>query len=264
MKDCFQKVSRFTEIGIYRKEKPAVIGKGQVNHIFYPANNILNEIRESPNSKSVDSRYFQFKPKYRRGVAPIIGTLLLVAIATIGGSMVFVFAQDSIHNSQISNSPNIEFLKIVGYDTRDVEELLLHDGNGILAKNCCGVSDGIKSADERIVIYIQNKSAQPITISELRFAGEQYSFVPTSKIGDNTKIGNGHKPKIGQYIIVNRHDGTKYVTLEENSPTIKSGEIVTIMLDLKHNLSEDGSQIKITTTNGNVIVSTLNSEQYII
>ena len=177
--------------------------------------------------------------------------------------MVFVFAQDSIFNSQISSSANIEYLKILGYDTRDVEKLLLHDGDEILATNCCGVPDGIKSADERIVVYVQNNSAKATIISELRFAGEEYSFVSTSKIGDNTKIGNGHKPKMGQYIIVNHHDsGTKYVTLEENSPTIKPGEIVTLLLDLKQSLGHGDSQIKITTTYGNVFVLTLNSGQY--
>lgn len=209
--------------------------------------------------------HFQSKSICRRGVAPIIGTLLLVAISTVGGSMVFVFAQDSFSNSQINNISNIEYLKILGYDTRDVEKLLLHDGKEILATNCCGISDGKKSKDERIAIYIQNNSVQSITLSELRFSGEEYSFVPTSKIGDNTKIGNGHKPKMGQYIIVNGYDsGTKYITLEGNLPTIKPGEIVTILLDLKQNLVYGDSQIKITTINGNVFVSTLNSEQYLI
>ncbi len=118
----------------------------------------------------------------RRAVSPIIATLLLVAIAVVGGSGVFVFAQDHFGSSQISGSPQIEFLQIVGYDARDVEKLNLHDGNEILSKNCCGIADGKKNFDERIAIYIQSNSVHSVVISELRFAGDVYSFAPVSKI----------------------------------------------------------------------------------
>lgn len=214
----------------------------------------------------IASKYLVFNTKSRRGVAPVIATLLLVAIAVVGGSTVFVFAQDSFSTSQISGTNEVEYLKIVGYDLRDVEKLFLHDGSEILAKNCCGVSDGIKNSDERIAIHLQNNSVKPVTISELRFAGDEYAFVPTSKIGDNTKIGNGHKPKLGEYIIVNQHDeGTKYLTVDESAATIQPGDTVTLLLDLKHKLSMFGdSQIKITTTNGNVVVSSLQTGQSLL
>ena len=203
------------------------------------------------------------QPKTHRGIAPLIATLFLVAIATVGGSMVFVFAQGSFSGSQISGSFTVEYLRIVGYDLRDVEKLLLHDGNEILAKNCCGTNDGIKQADERIAIYLQNNSVQPVTISELLLGGQEYAFSPTSKIGDNTKVGIGHKPKLGQYIIVNQHNGgTSYTTVDDSSAIIQAGETVTILLDLKQNLIMDRDiQLKITTNNGNVFVSSLQTGQ---
>ena len=145
--------------------------------------------------KNIHSVTFIFsKAKYRRGVSPIIATLLLVVIATVGGSTVFVFSQDAFSTSQISGYPNVELIKIFGYDTRDVEKLKLHDGNEIEAKNCCGLADGKKNFDERIAIYILNNSVQPVVISELRFAGDVYSFVPQTKIGEWDKTGDGHKP----------------------------------------------------------------------
>ena len=216
--------------------------------------------------KDIASKYFIFISKSRRGVAPVIATLLLVAIAVVGGSTVFVFAQDSFSTSQISGTSQVEYLKIVGYDLRDAEKLFLHDGTEILAKNCCGFADGVKNSDERIAIYLQNNSVKTVTISELRFAGDDYSFVPTSKIGDNTKIGNGHKPKLGEYIIVNQYDqGTKYLTVDESAAIIQPGETVTLLLDLKHKLNMFGdSQIKITTTNGNVVVSSLQTGQSLL
>ena len=87
------------------------------------------------------------KAKCRRGVSPIIATLLLVAIATVGGSTVFAFSQGTFNTSQISGSPQVELIKIFGYDGSDVDKLKLHDGNEILANNCCGIADGKKSFD---------------------------------------------------------------------------------------------------------------------
>lgn len=199
------------------------------------------------------------KTKSHRGVAPIIATLLLVAISTVGGSMVFAYSQDTFSTAQISGSPNVELIKIIGFDARDVDKLKLHDGNEILAKNCCGIADGKKNYDERIAIYIQNNSIQPVSLSELRIAGAVYFFTPSSKIGEYNKIGNGHKPYPGEYIIVNDHIGGKnYETVQGVSPEIQPGKVVTILLDLGGNMSMfNDSQIKITTTNGNVFVSNL-------
>lgn len=203
------------------------------------------------------------KAKCRRGVSPIIATLLLVAIATVGGSTVFAFSQEAFSTHQISNSPNVELIKIFGYDVRDVDKLKLHDGNEILAKNCCGIVDGQKSFDERITIYIQNNSVQPVIISELRFAGNVYSFVSQTKIGEWDKIGNGHKPHPNEYIIVNRHIEGKNYDIVQGVPVIQSGGVVTLLLDLGQNMrmSHD-SQVKITTNQGNVFVSTIIIGQY--
>jgi flagellin-like protein len=89
-----------------------------------------------------------------RGIAPVIATLLLVAIAVVGGSMIFVFAQEFFSESQISGTPSIELIKIIGYDTSDAEQVKAHDGIDILPSDCCGESDGLKNVDERIAIYL--------------------------------------------------------------------------------------------------------------
>ena len=199
------------------------------------------------------------KSKSHRGVAPVIATLLLVAVSSVGGSSVFMVSQDSFDNSQISGSTIVESIKIIGYDGRDVEKLNLHDGNEILANNCCGVADGKKEFDERVAIYLQNNSAQSVVISELRFAGDVYSFAPAPKIGEFNKIGNGHKPHPNEFIIVNGHKGgNNYYTVQDSTAIIQSGEVVTILLDLGNGIKMlHDAQIKITTTTGNVFVSTI-------
>ena len=50
----------------------------------------------------------------RRAVAPIIATLLLVAIAVVGGSIIFVFSQGYFASAQISGTIDPELVKIFG------------------------------------------------------------------------------------------------------------------------------------------------------
>ena len=64
----------------------------------------------------------------RRAVAPVIATLLMVAIAVVGGTIIFVFSQGFFSQLQISGNPSIESVKILGYDARDVDALRSHDG----------------------------------------------------------------------------------------------------------------------------------------
>jgi len=110
----------------------------------------------------------------RRAVAPVIATLLLVAIAVVGGSIIFVFSQGFFSSAQVSGAPQIESIEIVGYDASDVPVLLLHDGilsdgnatsatwDGIALPAGEGVIEG-----ERVAVYLQNQSAQRVTLEEI-------------------------------------------------------------------------------------------------
>ena len=194
----------------------------------------------------------------RRGVAPVIATLLLVAIAVVGGSIIFVFAQGFFSETQVSGAMEPELVKIVGYDTRDTSPLKAHDGLDILPANCCGDgSDNIKTPDERITIHIQNNSAKPITLEELRFGGVEYQYVTENQLGPWPAGGVGPQP--GEYVIMIGSDGTNMGNLsQEPSPRIQAGGIVTLVLDLDRTLKDGRDmQVKITTLQGNVFVSTI-------
>jgi len=196
------------------------------------------------------------KAKCRRGVSPIIATLLLVAIATVGGSTVFAFSQDAFSNSQISGHPTIEFIQIIGYDARDGKKIMAHDGINIIPSNCCGSANGILRDDERIAIHIQNNSVQPITISEFRLGGVVYDYTTYSKLG-NWNGGLGPQPK--EYVIMTGSDGmVGGDILQETSPLVQPGELITILVDLdrSYSIGED-SQVKITSTNGAVVVTNI-------
>ncbi len=195
----------------------------------------------------------------RRGVAPVIATLLLVAIAVVGGSIIFVFAQGFFSETQVSGAIEPELVKIVGYDTRDTSPLKDHTGLDLLPANCCGDgSDNIKSPDERITIHIQNNSAKRITIEELRFGGVEYQYVTDNQLGPWQAPPIGPMP--GEYVIMTGPDGTPPPNdlSQEPTPIIQAGGIVTLVLDLDSTLKDGRDiQVKLTTSNGNVFISTI-------
>jgi hypothetical protein len=173
-----------------------------------------------------------------------------------------VFSQGFFSTAQISGAPQIELVKIFGYDTRDVTPLKTQDGLDILPDNCCGEPDGIKSPDERITIYIQNNSITPISISELLLGGAVYQYATYPKLGNFKADPIG--PQQGEYVIMTGPDGTTSTPTKPNdlskegSPNIQSGAIVTLLLDLDSTLGNGRDmQVKLTTSNGNVFVSTL-------
>ena len=197
----------------------------------------------------------------RRGVAPVIATLLLVAIAVVGGSMIFVFSQGYFSATQISGVMEPEYVEMVGYDARDVKQLKAHDGLDILPNNCCGKIDNAINPDERIAIHIQNNSAKPITISELRFGGVVYQYVSTNQLG--VWIADPIGPQPGEYVIMTGNDGTPNGDIsQEPSAKIESGGIVTLVLDLERTIPLGRDiQVNLKTSNGNVFVSTIFSGQ---
>jgi len=219
-----------------------------------------NHIQLLNKNKSRGSKNFP-----RRGVAPVIATLLLVAIAVVGGSIIFVFAQGFFSSSQVSGTPAIELIKIVGYDARDVEQVMAHDGIEIITKNkdCCGIADGLLNEDERITIYLQNQSVENIFFSEIRISGVVYDFTTYTTKPPPFGIGGWNqslvKPQQGEYVILTGHDGrVGGDLLEFPAPSMQPGELITILVDLDqpHQIPRD-VQFKLTTTQGNIFVSTI-------
>jgi len=212
----------------------------------------------------------KYKLTSRKAVAPVIATLLLVAIAVVGGSIVFVFSQGFFSSAQISGAPTIESLRIVGYDATDGLAMQLHNGldSGVLQ----GATDGTLAAGERIGVYIQNNSVQKVTLSEIRFAGTVYTFVPgvgnpalidaydpTGTTGVLTIFGVSEPG----YMIATTGDGTNPAeVVSATSAGIQPGQQATLIIQLDENvkLGRD-AQFKLSTANGAVFVGTVISGQ---
>lgn len=186
----------------------------------------------------------------RRAVAPIIATLLLVAIAVVGGSIVFVFSQGFFSSAQVSGAPNIESLKFTGYDATDGALLKLHDGVST------GVATGITGdglvTGERIAIYVQNQGVNKVTLGEIRFAGSVYTF--NSSPGVTTLAAWAANPG-ATYEILTKSPGT---IIDTTSPEIQPGQQATIILELAENVKTGrDAQFKLSTSNGAVFVGTV-------
>lgn len=187
----------------------------------------------------------------RRGVAPVIATLLLVAIAVVGGAIVFAYSQNFFSSSQLSGRPTIEAVKIVGYDARAVD--IINNQNGVaFAAASGGDTDALKEIGENIAVYIKNDSVQSITISELRFGGSTYTF-------SNPAPATLGATANGQYTLAGAAGGTGTELITTNSVAeIQPGQTISVVLALSEDMkSGRDNQFKVTTTNGAVFVGTV-------
>ena len=197
------------------------------------------------------------KNNKKRGVAPVIATILMVAIAVVGGTIIFTFSQGFFSSAQISGVPTIEALTILGHDARTVTELVAHEGN-IMSVNSGGNSNAVKELDERIAVYVRSDSPYSIAIAEISFGGTIYNYTTIS--GNALTDWNDVVDLIpGTYSILTRSPDS-VMSLE--MPAIQAGQTVTFLIDLDSDLRVGrGTQFKMTTTNGGTFVGTIDIGQ---
>ena len=196
---------------------------------------------------------YPINPKKRhKGVSVVIGTLLIVAIAVVGSTMIFSFSQGFFNQAQISGVPTIESVRILGYDARDVTELTVHNGK-VMAVGTAGDPAVLgKNVDERVAVHINNQSVKEILLTEIRLGGTVYeydtSIEPLGAWDDTVNLVPG------KYFIM--RDSTRII--QEPIPLLQPGQFVTILIDLDENFPIGRDiQFKLTTANGAVFMSTV-------
>jgi len=196
------------------------------------------------------------RTRKHRAVAPVIATLLMVAIAVVGGSIIFVFAQGFFSSAQVSGTPTIELIKIVGYDARDVSALQTHDGGPMLLASSGGDADSASEKGERIAVYLKNDSVQKILVAELRFGGTVYTYANAATLSTHNALTNSIPS--GTYDVWLTDDTIVDVLLIEGAAEIQPGQIATVILALDTDFKTGrDTQFKLTTTNGAVFVGTV-------
>jgi len=182
-----------------------------------------------------------------RAVAPVIATLLMVAIAVVGGTIIFVFSQGFFNQAQISGTPAIELVKILGYDARDVQFLTTHDGATMTVAGSSNLIQG-KNAGEYVIVYIKNDSVGQILFSEMRLGGTVYAYdTPGTVVAFN--VANR-----GQYYVLDNSTDS----IASQAAVAEPGETIGILFELDDNFPTGrDTQFKLTTTNGAVFVGTV-------
>ena len=102
----------------------------------------------------------------RRAVAPIIATLLMVAISVVGGILIFVFSQGFFQDTQIA-APTIENVEIWGYNATDKTSLGTHAG----VQYTTGTQNNKIADGEQFAIFIRNSGGGDSLISEVSVYG---------------------------------------------------------------------------------------------
>ena len=118
----------------------------------------------------------------RRAVAPIIATLLMVAISVVGGILIFVFAQGFFQDTQIA-APTIENIEIWGYNATDKTSLGTHAG----VQYTTGAQNNKIADGEQFAIFIRNSGGGDSLISEISVYGVLFNAdVTTGAIATGT------------------------------------------------------------------------------
>jgi len=197
------------------------------------------------------------RKRKNRAVAPVIATLLMVAIAVVGGTIIFVFSQGFFNTAQISSgAPSIEYVKVLGYDARDVSKLTTHNNLQTFNTYSGGDGDGLFEKHERIAIFVQNNSPQSITIDEISFGGTVYEYANAEGLGS---VGPESSIPGGTYDFwLEKGDENHDVMLQEGIGVLEPGDSVTTILALDSNFKVGRDvQFKMTTTNGAIFVGTV-------
>ncbi len=169
--------------------------------------------------------------------------------------------QGFFSSTQISGTPQIEAIQILGYDARAVQNLLMHDGNNMVATS--GDFDSNLEADERVAIYVTNNSVQKIVLGEITLGGFTYSYANVNAIKGPGVFDTTDKDELRStyYTVLTSTNGGDLL-LNEEVGEIQPGQTVTIILDLESDLRIGrSSQFKLTTSNGNVFVATISVGQ---
>ena len=183
----------------------------------------------------------------KRAVAPIIATLLMVAISVVGGILIFVFAQDFFTTSSVS-APHIDSLQIFGYDASDAVALTTH-----AATTLTGAGGAVNQKlidDEAFAVYIRNTGAGPVIIETVKVFGTEFTF-------DTSTAVSSSKPEQKKWMAT-KGNATAPLTATGNQ-VINAGEELTMVIGYDADVNGEikiGRPIQVVIKTGNGAVFT--------
>jgi len=187
-------------------------------------------------------------PQNRRGVAEVIGSLLLVVITVVGAVILTSFIDESfISGSQAvisGTDTTIKTIKLIAYDTRNGVDLMdpnynLDNNNAALPSVLCRVScnafqneSPTTGGSDFMVIQIENRSVNSIFLNDIILEGVVHTFdADTSSVPLDTSApdsSGGDYPSDGQFSILS-NDPTNLV---QGNKQIEGGKTANLLIKL--------------------------------
>ena len=187
----------------------------------------------------------------RRGISEIIGTLMLLAITTIGSFFLASIVQGSgfgsVDPSATQPVSPVYSIRLTGYDTRDSVNL-----SGILsldnkfdqrlcAKSCAGFANNVPNTGgtDFIIVQIKNISTAPVYIKNLQINGVTH-VMDSQTAGKSFDAGaddfSGKYPMNGKFSIISSGG-----LVQKSDDQLSDDEEVTLIVKL----SKDASDISL-------------------
>ena len=158
------------------------------------------------------------KNEQRKAVAPIIATLLMVAISVVGGILIFVFAQGFFQDTSIQ-SPTIDALEIFGYNANDTATgFFLHNGEDV---DIGGTETQTLTTADPLGVYIRNIGSTTVVIEKVKMYGVN---IPFDSANAGAALGTG-VPGNGKLLLV-QTEALKHLP----SSLIEPGQEVTLII----------------------------------
>lgn len=162
-----------------------------------------------------ENKLEKFVKQNHRGISGIIVSLILIAVAVVGGIAVFTFTQGFISDTQVT-APSIDVIEIFGYDASDSINLISHTG-AIVPINSKEKDSLLVNADA-FSLYIRNRGSGPVVINSIEVYGTPYTIsntVPCTTavplITEFTISSDGALANCGQAFIASGEEVTVYV-----------------------------------------------------
>ncbi len=135
-----------------------------------------------------DKKLNKFVKHSHRGIAGSIVSLILIAVAVVGGISVFMFTQGFISDTSVA-PPTIDVIEIFGYDTSDGTTLVPHTGGAAIAINA-DAADAILDDADAFSIYLRNRGSGVVVIDSIELYGTAYT-VSTAVLCTTTVPADG-------------------------------------------------------------------------
>lgn len=190
----------------------------------------------------------------RRGISEIIGTLMLLAITTIGSFFLANLVQGSgfgsVDPSATQPVSPVYSIRLTGYDTRDsanlsgISSLDNKFDQRLCTKSCAGFANNVPntSGTDFITVQIKNISTTPVYIKNLQINGVTH-ILDEQTAGKSFDAGtddfSGKYPMNGKFSIVSSGG-----LVQKSDNQLSDDEEVTLIVKLSKDISSDISLSK--------------------